>query len=169
MFFFICRLKHLLRAALMWVKDAVPRLSSWVSPSRWPESKITIFLWPRSRHCMVACSCQSAIKTLVSHSTRVWLKCSWIIINIRCLIPEEHGGNTVENEGHAGVRPHCGKLVESQKARAVPTLHGAVQRAWASENFSRGVTRWFFQFSRGGQKVVEFVFPHSKPRKQPFC
>jgi len=34
---------------------------------------------------------------LVSHSTRVWLKCSWIVINIHCRITEGHGGSTVEN------------------------------------------------------------------------
>ena len=38
----------------MWVKDAVPILSSGVSPLGWPESKVTMFLWPRSQHCIVA-------------------------------------------------------------------------------------------------------------------
>ena len=30
---------------LVWVKDTVPRWSSWVSPLGWLESKVTIFLW----------------------------------------------------------------------------------------------------------------------------
>jgi len=35
--------------------------------------------------------------------------------------------------------------------------------------FSRGGTRGFFQnFSKGGAKVVKFVFFHSKLKKQPF-
>jgi len=34
---------------------------------------------------------------LVSHSTRVWLVCSWIVINIHRRITEEHGRSTVEN------------------------------------------------------------------------
>jgi len=29
------------------------RLSSWVSSLGWPDSRVTIFLWSRSRCCMV--------------------------------------------------------------------------------------------------------------------
>jgi len=38
------------------------------------------------------------------------------------------------------------------------------------KTFSKGEDIWgFFQnFSRAGTKVVKFVFPHSKLRKQPF-
>jgi len=55
----------------MWVQDTVPKLTSWVSPLGWPESKVTIFLWLRIRHRMVACTCQAEFKNLVSHSTSV--------------------------------------------------------------------------------------------------
>ena len=44
----IFRFKHLFRAALMWVKETVPRLSSWVSPLGRPESKITLFMAEKS-------------------------------------------------------------------------------------------------------------------------
>ena len=80
------------------------------------ESKVTIFIWPRSWHRMVACSCQAAFRNLVLHSTRVWLKCSWIVVITHCRITEEHASSTVENEHHADVRPHCRKFVELQKA-----------------------------------------------------
>jgi len=79
----------------MWVKDTVPRLSSWVSPLAWPEIKVTIFFWPRSWHRVVAHSCQTAFTNLFSHSTRVWLKCSWIVINMHCRITEEHGRSSL--------------------------------------------------------------------------
>jgi len=42
------------------MKDTIPSLSSWLSPVGWQKSKVTIFLWSRGRHCMVACSCQAA-------------------------------------------------------------------------------------------------------------
>jgi len=48
---------------LVWVKDTVPRLNSWVSTSGWPENKVIIFLLPRSRHCnggLYPCSCRAA-------------------------------------------------------------------------------------------------------------
>jgi len=80
----------------VWVNDTVLRLSSWVSPLGWPESKVTILFWPRNRHRVVACSCQAALKKLVAHSIRVWLKCSWIVIKIHCRITEEQGGRTVK-------------------------------------------------------------------------
>jgi len=40
---------------------------------------------------------------------------------------------------------------------------------WASEGFFQGRGGGFFQnFSRGGPKVVKFVFSQSKLRKHPF-
>ena len=101
------------------MKNTVARLSSWVSPLGWSESKVTIYFWPWGRLRMATCSCQAAFKNLVSHSTRVWLKCSWIILNIHRRIPEEHGGSTVESLYHIGVRPHCRKLrVEGTHSRS---------------------------------------------------
>jgi len=42
------------------------------------DRKQSYYHWPRCRshHRMVACSCQAT----VSHSTRAWFKCSWIVI-----------------------------------------------------------------------------------------
>jgi len=41
-------------------------------------------------------------------------------------------GSTVENEYHVGVRPHCRKLVELQKAK------GASHAAWSSVKCDKG-------------------------------
>ena len=40
---------------------------------------------------MVNCGCQAAFKNIVSHSTRVWCKCSWIVIKRHRWSTEEHG------------------------------------------------------------------------------
>jgi len=70
----------------------------------------------------------------------VWLKCSWIIINMHYRITEEHGGSrpTVENYYHAGVQPHCRKLVQLQKA----IVHGAVQRVCIHVYLELGESLW---------------------------
>ena len=62
------------------------------------------FFWPRSRRRMAVCSCQAAFTNLFSHSTILWLKCSWIFITIHCRITEKYGGSTVENSYHTGVQ-----------------------------------------------------------------
>ena len=108
--------------------------------------KQSYYLWPRSRHRMVACSCQAAFKNLVSHSKRVWLRCSRIVINIYCRITEEHGGKTVENLYHAGVRQHCRKLMELQKA--IPVSHAAWSCAKCMHSCLSGIRRVALPFSR---------------------
>jgi len=52
-----------------------------LSDANWGGQKAKwLFYWPRSRRRMVVCSCQAVFKNLFSHSTTVWLKCSWIVI-----------------------------------------------------------------------------------------
>ena len=67
----------------------VRQLSAPIGMAR-KQSYISLFV--REVDIVVPCSCQAAFKNLVSHSTRVWLKCSRIVINIQCRITEEHGG-----------------------------------------------------------------------------
>jgi len=106
----------------MWVKDTVLRLSSWMSPLGWRESKATICLWPRSRRRMVVCSCQTTFKNLFSRSTIAWLKCSWTVISMHCRITEEHSGK------------NCRKLVSYrctatlQKARRFTESQSGIAR-----------------------------------------
>jgi len=69
------------------------------------------FLWPKSRHRMVACSYQAAFSNLVSHSTWVWLQ-----FNHHKYISSHHRKTRLE---------HCIKLVSCrctatlQKARRI--------------------------------------------------
>jgi len=125
----------------MWVKGTVPRLSSWCR--HWDQKakllsfiggEVDIAWWP------------VAAKPHFSHTTRVWLKCSWIIINIHCGITEEHGWSTVANQYHAGVRPHCRKLVEWRKVIAVS--HAAWSCAKCMHSCLSGLGRAALRCSR---------------------
>jgi len=77
----------------VWVQDTVSRLSSWVSPLGWPEVKVTVFLWPRSRHRMVTCTCQAAYKTWSEHENTSVAQVQLIVITMHRRITEEQGGS----------------------------------------------------------------------------
>ena len=66
----------------------------------------------RSRHHVVACSCQATFKNSFSHSTRACRKCSWIIINVQYMIVSQKNKAGEEYGHHAGAWPHRRKLIE---------------------------------------------------------
>jgi len=67
-------------------------------------------------------------------------------INIHRHITEEHDERTVENYYHAGVRPHCRKFVELQKAKAVS--HAAWSCAKCMRSCPSGISTAALRCSR---------------------
>jgi len=97
--FFFCRLKHLVRTAL----NVSERNGSEVKQAECrhqdgQKAKLLLHLSLTEKSTSYGtCSCQAEFKNWASHSTSVWVRCSWIVINMHCRITKEHGRSTLEN------------------------------------------------------------------------